>query len=85
MIASSFLLFLTLLHKFYTMDFLKTLHIQKDNDGVSTGNKWLKSKGVKINSISPVNGKLIGTVTSADKKSYEKLLKLRKKRLLNGD
>ena len=79
MIASSFLLFLTLLHKFYTMDFLKTLHIQKNNDGVSTGNKWIRSKGVKINSVSPVDGKLIGTVTSTDKENYEKVIKAAQK------
>ena len=79
MMTSSFLLFLTLLHKFFKMDFLKTLHIQKNNEGVSTGNHWMKSKGAKINSISPVDGKLIGTVISADKESYEKLIKTAQK------
>ncbi len=53
------------------MKFLAQLKIQKNNAGVSTGKKWLTSKGESISSFSPVNGKLIGTVTSADKKSYD--------------
>src|ERR1041385_5878491 len=61
------------------MDFLKTLHIQKNNEGVSTGNKWIKSKGEKIDSFSPVDGRLIGSVTSADKESYEKIIKTAQK------
>ncbi len=53
------------------MDFLSALKIQATNDGVSTGLNWLKSKGEKISSYSPVDGKLIGTVTGADKKTYD--------------
>ena len=56
------------------MDFLKALHINSDNTGVSTGLKWIESKGEKINSYSPVDGKLIGSVTAADKNSYEKVI-----------
>lgn len=53
------------------MDFLKTLKIGTDNKGVSTGTKWIDSSGEIINSFSPVDGKKIGSVQSADKKSYE--------------
>jgi aldehyde dehydrogenase (NAD+) len=56
------------------MDFLKTLHIDLNNQGVSTGNKWLSSTGEKIDSFSPVDGKLIGSVNAADKNSYEKII-----------
>ena len=56
------------------MNFLKDLQISSKNHGVSTGNVWLKSKGEKINSFSPVNGKLIATVSSADKESYEAVI-----------
>lgn len=56
------------------MDFLKTLGIKKENDGASTGSKWLQCKGQKIDSFSPVDGKLAGTIISADKDSYEKLI-----------
>ncbi|MDP9229225.1 MAG: aldehyde dehydrogenase family protein [Bacteroidota bacterium] len=56
------------------MDFLNTLHIQTNNSGVSTGNKWLKSKGEKIDSYSPVDGNLIGSVTSTDKDSYKAVI-----------
>ncbi|HSU28061.1 MAG TPA: aldehyde dehydrogenase family protein [Chitinophagaceae bacterium] len=53
------------------MDFLKELHILPDNKGVSTGKNWLDSKGEILNSVSPVDGKQIGSVKSADKESYD--------------
>jgi aldehyde dehydrogenase (NAD+) len=56
------------------MDFLKELHVEADNSGGSPGSKWIKSTGEKINSFSPVDGKLIGSVTSVDKESYEKII-----------
>ena len=56
------------------MKFLAQLKIQKNNEGVSTGKKWISSKASKINSFSPVDGKLIAAVNSADKKSYEAVI-----------
>jgi len=56
------------------MDFLKILHIETENNGVSTGGKWITSTGEKISSFSPVDGKLIGTVIAADKESYQKII-----------
>ena len=57
------------------MDFLKTLKIQANNNGVSTGLNWLKSKGEKLHSYSPVDGKLIGSVTGTDAQAYEAVIK----------
>ena len=56
------------------MNFLSALQIQQKNKGVSTGTKWLSSKGVNIESFSPVDGKIIASVKSADKESYEAVL-----------
>ena len=53
------------------MDFLKTLQIQGKNPGVSIGNTWIKTKAAVIESYSPVDGKLIGSVIAADEKSYQ--------------
>ncbi len=53
------------------MEFLSALKIQSNNSGVSTGAKWIKATGEKIHSYSPVDGKLIGSVTGADKKAYQ--------------
>lgn len=53
------------------MEFLKTLQIAAHNPGISTGSFWIKSTGEKLSSYSPVDGKLIGTITSADKKAYD--------------
>ena len=53
------------------MDFLKALNIGTSNKGVSTGLTWIKTKGEKLSSYSPVDGKLIGTVTGADREAYD--------------
>jgi aldehyde dehydrogenase (NAD+) len=49
---------------------LKDLGIKKSNLGVSTGARWIKSTGKAIASVSPVDGKAIGSVTAADARSY---------------
>ena len=56
------------------MDILKKLNLSQENIGVSTGNRWLKSEGEKIQSHSPVDGKLIGSVTGADKQTFEQVV-----------
>src|SRR5882762_5898809 len=53
---------------------LQTLGIKKTNPGVSTGKKWLKSTGVLLESYSPVDGKLIGKVQSADDKVFAQVV-----------
>ena len=50
---------------------LKELGINASNQGVSTGLLWIKSKGEKIVSSSPVDGNIIATVRGADKETYE--------------
>ena len=55
-------------------DFLKVLHIDKQNLGASTGSHWLKSKGENISSYSPVDGKVIAKVTAATAKEYETVI-----------
>jgi len=56
------------------MDFLASLQVQAKNKGVSTGTKWIPGKGATIESYSPVDGKLIGTVKSADRNSYDAVI-----------
>jgi aldehyde dehydrogenase (NAD+) len=50
---------------------LKELGINASNNGVSTGLNWIKAKGKKIHSYSPVDGQLIASVTTADAEGYE--------------
>src|SRR6188474_3220360 len=57
------------------MDFLKAFSIDINNQGTSTGSNWIRSSGEKIDSFSPVDGKLIASVTAAGKESYEKIIK----------
>ncbi len=56
------------------MDFLLQLGIDIKNQGVSTGTDWLASNGTVIDSYSPVDGKKIGTVVTADNDAYEKVV-----------
>src|SRR6185295_11365977 len=58
---------------------LKALGIQPVNRGVSTGTKWIKSSGTVLKSYSPTDGKLIGTVESADENSFVKVVEVSKK------
>ncbi|MBS1920910.1 MAG: aldehyde dehydrogenase family protein [Bacteroidetes bacterium] len=56
------------------MDFLKDLNIQSHNSGVSTGKKWIKSKSDRIESFSPVDGKLISSIDATDRLSYDNVV-----------
>ncbi len=53
---------------------LKELGIQETAQGASTGSIWLQSNGKKIDSFSPVDGKHIATVQSADDTTYEQVI-----------
>ena len=57
------------------MNFLKALKIKATNEGVSSGSVSIKSKGERLDSYSPVDGKLIASVSGADAKSYEAVIK----------
>ncbi|MFL9485417.1 aldehyde dehydrogenase family protein [Chitinophagaceae bacterium LWZ2-11] len=61
------------------MEFLNRLNIQALNTGVATGNNWLATKGEVIESFSPVDGKLIASVTSADDACYNQVIETAKK------
>ena len=56
------------------MEFLQQLHIQKENEGTSTGVNWHKSNGEVIESYSPVDAQLIGAVRTTDKAAYENVI-----------
>jgi len=64
------------------MEFLQQLTIGNKNSGTSTGSKWISSKGPSLDSFSPVDGKLIATVTTTDKESYEAVIDQAKKAFL---
>ena len=56
------------------MQFLQELQIQKENEGSSTGAKWIQSKGEMISSFSPVDNQLIGAVVTTDQAAYEQVI-----------
>jgi aldehyde dehydrogenase (NAD+) len=56
------------------MKFLQQLSINASNQGVSTGTNWIESKGGVIESYSPVDGKLIGSVVATDEASYSQVI-----------
>lgn len=55
-------------------EILAQLGIEEMNNGASTGGKWFKTRGERIDSISPVDGKLIASVNSATEADYEAVI-----------
>jgi aldehyde dehydrogenase (NAD+) len=56
------------------MEFLQQLKIGKKNPGTSTGQQWLSSGAASLESFSPVDGKLIATVESTARESYQSVI-----------
>ena len=50
---------------------LAQLNIESMNNGASTGGHWFNTRGEKIDSISPVDGRVIASVKSATEVDYE--------------
>ncbi|MES2836106.1 MAG: aldehyde dehydrogenase family protein [Bacteroidota bacterium] len=53
---------------------LKQLGIKENNYGASTGTIHFETKGNKIDSFSPVDGKLIGSINAATSEDYTKVM-----------
>ena len=53
---------------------LKQLGIEEVNNGASTGGKWFKTRGPKIDSVSPVDGRIIASVNAATEVDYEAVI-----------
>lgn len=54
---------------------LRRLRIKSSNRGTGTGSRWISSVGRKLDSYSPVDGQLIGSVEVSDRAAYEKVVK----------
>ena len=52
-------------------EILAQFGIDPVNNGASTGGHWFNTRGEKIESISPVDGKVIATVNSSTEADYE--------------
>ncbi|MGN7787955.1 L-piperidine-6-carboxylate dehydrogenase [Niabella sp. 22666] len=53
------------------MKFLQELNLSANNSGTSTGSNWLSSGNSEIQSLSPVDGQLIGVVQATTRADYE--------------
>ena len=56
------------------MEFLQQLNLKTENAGTSTGSVFINDTGEKIDSYSPVDGKLIGSVFTTSANAYQKTL-----------
>ncbi len=54
-------------------EILEQLQITSESKGVSTGKQWIESSGETIQSFSPVDGKLIGSIKACDAVSYQQV------------
>lgn len=55
-------------------EILTQFGIEESNNGASTGGKWFKTRGERIDSYSPVDGRLIASVNSATEADYEAVI-----------
>ena len=53
---------------------LSVLEIRKTNPGTSTGKKWYRAQSSLLESYSPVDARLIGSVYSTDEKTFDKVV-----------
>ena len=53
---------------------LQTFNIEPENNGASTGSKWFRTRGEKVDSISPVDGSVIASVHMASEVDYEAVI-----------
>ena len=60
-------------------DILKNLGINAENSGTSTGSEWAGAEGEWIDSVSPVDGKLIARVSATTEEQYESVIKTAEK------
>ncbi len=56
------------------MEFLQQLGIEQNNQGTCTGHEWIASSGDLLQSYSPVDGNLIGTVICTDYNAYQTVI-----------
>ncbi len=61
---------------------LSDLKLEKQNQGSSTGKKWFSSN-FTINSYSPIDSSLIGSVTETNQRDYEKIISVAKKAFID--
>jgi len=66
--------FVNFVAQLLAMEFLKDLGIEKENAGMSTGRNWSSAGDTKIDSYSPVDGTLIGSVSATTKGEYESMI-----------
>src|SRR6478752_4488784 len=52
---------------------LEQLQIASENKGASTGKQWIESSGETLQSFSPVDGQLIGSVQACDAITYQQV------------
>ncbi len=64
------------------MEILENLSIEKENSGVSTGEKWLKPTGGSVTSRSPVDGKELAAVSMPSREDYDKVVETAHKAFL---
>ncbi len=53
---------------------LRALGISRQNAGVSTGTKWIRTPGAVLASVSPVDGKIAGHVRTADAATVDRVV-----------
>ncbi|MFP5214071.1 MAG: aldehyde dehydrogenase family protein, partial [Acidobacteriota bacterium] len=56
-------------------ELLERLGIKPENSGAGTGSKWLDSRGEMLESVSPIDGRLLGWIRQASSADYDEVAK----------
>jgi aldehyde dehydrogenase (NAD+) len=62
------------MNNFGIKEALSALSIRKTNPGTSTGKKWYNARTTLLDSYSPVDGKLVGSVYTTDEPTFQKVV-----------
>lgn len=58
----------------HVLEILKKLNLSEENSGAGSGTEWLECRGAPMESVSPVDGRVMGRVVQASRADYDRIV-----------
>lgn len=58
----------------HVLEILKKLNLSEENSGAGSGTEWLECRGAPLESVSPVDGRVMGRVVQASRADYDRIV-----------
>ncbi|GKT09274.1 aldehyde dehydrogenase family protein [Desulforhabdus sp. TSK] len=58
----------------HVLEILKKLNLSEENSGAGSGTEWLECRGAPLESVSPVDGRVMGRVVQASRADYDRIM-----------